>query len=573
MNSHVSSNSNEKTYRITSNCTIGSENITLFNNKEFHYEVKIAFNKTSVGRSDGIISGAKILCGNGNLNCPVVVKANLTYCNNSAIPPLNCSFNSTRTITFNDAKLHLQVKVIIKNISYTQENETLNFTVTAEFVKSLFPNSESRKVSLTNCSLAPTTPIPTTEPSTSISSYENSRKSNCLTDNIVAFKDKDIQYNIINYLDKSNKTEKVEFNNIANILCQNVTLNCPAVVIPTLVSCDSSISQTFDCPFNSTLTINFNETIRDLKIKIIIKNINRTQKNEALNFIGSTEFVKSLFSKLMPEKVLNLTNCSQQVPSVIPYSNGSFCTIGLQNRTLFTGNFQYEVRVAFNKSSQENSDRVINGTEIMCQKNDSYCPLVVKATLVKCFDNQKAISECLFNLRSTISSSGKNIDLEVTVRVSKVSDVLKNKTVNFTVSPKFVKTLLSEEKSEKALLTNCTQEEIQTTTTSSSKPSTSISTPTTAATTSATPGKKQKSKSSNGKIALVVLAFFILLGVAIIACYFKYKRKLSNRPAYYNDISLNDPLHTEIKFYKADGEDVEDNAEEEDDDDDVLPLI
>ena len=69
-----------------------------------------------------------------------------------------------------------------------------------------------------------------------------------------------------------------------------------------------------------------------------------------------------------------------------------------------------------------------------------------------------------------------------------------------------------------------------------------------------------------------MLAFLILLGVAIIACYFKYRKNLSNRPAYYNDISLNDPLHTEIKFYKADGGDVEDNAEEEDDDD-VLPLI
>ena len=83
--------------------------------------------------------------------------------------------------------------------------------------------------------------------------------------------------------------------------------------------------------------------------------------------------------------------------------------------------------------------------------------------------------------------------------------------------------------------------------------------------------EKKNSKSSNGKIALVILAIFILMGVGIIACYFKYRRKLSNRPAYYNDISLNDPLQAEIKFYKADGEDGEDNAEE--DDDDMLPLI
>ena len=92
-------------------------------------------------------------------------------------------------------------------------------------------------------------------------------------------------------------------------------------------------------------------------------------------------------------------------------------------------------------------------------------------------------------------------------------------------------------------------------------------------TVSATPGRKAKSNSSNGKIALVILAIFILMGVGIIACYYKYRKKLSNRPAYYNDISLNDPLHTEIKFYKADGEDTEDNVEEDDDDDDILPLI
>ena len=62
------------------------------------------------------------------------------------------------------------------------------------------------------------------------------------------------------------------------------------------------------------------------------------------------------------------------------------------------------------------------------------------------------------------------------------------------------------------------------------------------------------------------------MGVAIIACYYKHRKKLSNRPAYYNDISLSDPLHTEIKFYKADGGDAEDNVEE-DDDDEILPLI
>ena len=544
------------------NCTIGSENITLFNDTKIQYVVGIAFDKTSQENSGGIISGTNILCDNGNLNCPVVVKAALNNCNNSASPPFNCSFDSARTITFNMIKIHLQVKVIIKHISYAQKNETLSFTMNTEFVKSLFPKSESGKFNLTVCSLeaAPTA-------STSISSNEYSKRNFCLTDTKAHFENKGIQYQVTVDFDKSNKTENV--NNIANILCQNVSLHCPAVVLATLASCDSSTSQTFDCEFNSTLRIKFNETISDLQIKVIIKNINKTQKIEALNYTVSTEFVKRLLSNLMPEKV-NLTNCGPDAPSTTPkvspststatYSNENFCTIGLQNRTLIKGNFQYEVKVAFNKSSNGKSDGVINDTEILCQHTNSHCPVVVKATLITCFGNQEARSDCLFNLNRTISFSEKKFDLQVTVLVSNISDNQKNEAIDFTVSTKFVKKLFSESRSGKARLTNCKQEEIPTNTKSTSKSAT------------ATPEKKKNSKSSNGKIALVVLAFFILLGVAIIACYFKYRKNLSNRPAYYNDISLNDPLHTEIKFYKADGGDVEDNAEE-DDDDDVLPLI
>ena len=65
------------------------------------------------------------------------------------------------------------------------------------------------------------------------------------------------------------------------------------------------------------------------------------------------------------------------------------------------------------------------------------------------------------------------------------------------------------------------------------------------------------------RVVLIVLAVLIVLTVIVVGCYLKKRKRLSNQPAYYNDIALNDPLR-----YELDNE-----AEQEDDDDDELPLF
>ena len=71
------------------------------------------------------------------------------------------------------------------------------------------------------------------------------------------------------------------------------------------------------------------------------------------------------------------------------------------------------------------------------------------------------------------------------------------------------------------------------------------------------------SHSSNpAKTVLIILAVLIILSVLLVALYLKKKPRLSNQPAYYNDIALNDPLRYEIE-----------GEQQDDDDDDELPLF
>ena len=254
------------------------------------------------------------------------------------------------------------------------------------------------------------------------------------------------------------------------------------------------------------------------------------------------------------------------------------------------------VSLTFNEI-KKSASKLVSGN--LCPSIKVSYQVKVKIVLANCINSsnaQKPTVHCEFNSIQIISFDNKTIDLNgiisvntnITVNLERLNFVINSEylleTLNFTKNGENLKNLTSEI----VKFINCSLvniEETAATTTTTKKPTTkndvtkkpttnepTTKKPTTKKPTTKKPVKKTKSKSSNGKIALVILAIFILMGVGIIACYFKYRKKLSNGPAYYNDISLNDPLHTEIKFYKADGEDGEDNAEE-DDDDDVLPLI
>ena len=558
------------------NCTITSENIAIFTAEDFQYEVRVIFNKITKEPSDGVISGTNILCDNGNSNCPVVVKTSLANCSDDTGSTFDCSFNSNRTITFNKTKINFQIKVIIKKISDAQKNETLNFTMTAELVKSLFSEKKSGKVSFIYCAPETTSTTPVSTPRIN---YTYSNGNYCMIDNIALFKGKDIQYRIIVDFDKRIKTGNNEDITSGSILCDNDTSHCPVAVTATLVDCTSGTNQTFDCPINS-YAIEFKKTKIDLQIKVIIKNTSDIREYKALNFIVSNEFLKILFSKLKPGKA-SLTNCSLKVPiptlppaptADVPtqMSNESYCLIDSQNITLFN-DVQYQIIVDIDKKDKAESVGVIKSRIISCHNDSSLCLVVVKAKLANCDNNTRLTFDCLLNSTHTILINDTQIDLQK-VYIKNITGIQKNESFSFAVSIEFFKGLFSSEAFPRKInITKCSLEEIQTTVVPTPTTFITASFTVTATNTSATPGKKQKSKSSNGKIALVVVAFFILLGVAVIGCCFKYRKKLSNRPAYYNDISLNDPLHTEIKFYKADVEDVEDNVEE--DDDDVLPLI
>ena len=572
----------KQTGKSSSNCTVGSKNVALLNREDFQYEVNLAFNKKSQGNSKGVISGTEIWCDDGNLHCPVVVEATLVSGGNSTGSTCDstgstfpCSFNLNRTIRFDEAKMDLQIEVIIKNISDTQQNETLNFTLSTEFVKSLFFKNMPGKVNVTNCSLeatSPTTPI--VEVSISVYGDAYSNGSYCPIDNITLSQSKDIQYQVINDFDERNKAGNVRFLNGTNIFCSNGSSHFPIVAKLTRANCDEKSSPTVDCLFYSNHTSKCNETKIDLQIKVIIKNISDTQNHEALNFTLSTEFLKSLFLKNMPGKV-NVTNCSLEATSPTTpivevsvsvysdvYSNGSYCPI--DNITLSQSkDIQYQVINDFDERNKAGNVRFLNGTNIFCSNGSSHFPIVAKLTRANCDEKSSPTVDCLFYSNHTSKCNETKFDLQIKVIIKNISDTQNNEALNFTLNTEFVKSLFLKNMPGKVNVTNCSLK---------LTPATFTPTPFTTTSTSAIPGKKQKSKSSNGKIALVVLAFLILLCVAIIACYFKCKKKLSNQPAYYNDISLNDPLHTEIKFYKADGEDVEDNAEE-DDDDDILPLI
>ena len=251
------------------------------------------------------------------------------------------------------------------------------------------------------------------------------------------------------------------------------------------------------------------------------------------------------------------------------------------------------------KETKKSVTKLVSGKLCSSPSGNVSCQVKVEILLANCSNcsnTQKPTVHCEFNSIQIISFDNKTIDLNgiisvntnITVNLERLNFVINSEylleTLNFTKNGENLKNLTSEI----VKFINCSLvniEETAATTTTTKKPTTkndvtkkpttnepTTKKPTTKKPTTKKPVKKTKSKSSNGKIALVILAIFILMGVGIIACYFKYRKKLSNGPAYYNDISLNDPLHTEIKFYKADGEDGEDNAEE-DDDDDVLPLI
>ena len=283
---------------------------------------------------------------------------------------------------------------------------------------------------------------------------------------------------------------------------------------PVVVKATLTKCTLFDCSFNLTRSIKFDKTNIVLQINVTIKNISDTHENETYNFTLSAEFVKKLFHS-EPGKV-NLTYCSQ--------GGISTTTTSTPKPSISVSTF---TAVATTTSTPKLFAGVFNSTTAATTTSTP----------------KPSISVSTFTAVATTTSTPKLF-----------AGVFSSTTAATTTST--TKPSISVSTSTTAA-----------TTTSTPKPSTSVST-------AATPRKKQKSKSSNGKIALVILAFFILLGVAIIACYCKYRKKLSNRPAYYNDISLNDPLHTEIKFCKADADDAEENGEQDDDDDDdVLPLI
>lgn len=297
------------------------------------------------------------------------------------------------------------------------------------------------------------------------------------------------------------------------------------------------------------------------------------------------------------------------------------CTFDYNNESPLEDRVQSKVSLTFSKTEKKDSKPVL---EKLCPTGKSTRKAKVKIALVNCNVTQKQLIYCEFHSIQIINYDNKtNVDGNVVINTSIHLNLEMLKTLNFTtyrkyltasapqivelVSCSIVKIAAPASSTDTAATTAPAISTATPTTTSSTTTTTTTTTPTTTANTTATAtttttrpttttnstattttttttpttttnstatttlGRKAKSKSSNGKIALVILAIFILMGVAIIACYYKYRKKLSNRPAYYNDISLNDPLHTEIKFYKADGEDAEDNVEE--DDDDILPLI
>ena len=287
------------------------------------------------------------------------------------------------------------------------------------------------------------------------------------------------------------------------------------------------------------------------------------------------------------------------------------CTFGFNTKLPSEGKAQptysSNILVTFNETQKKDIKLLPKN---FCCKGKLICQVKVKIALANC-RNTLTSTICEFNSTQIISLDNKKIDCNGSVLI-KPNVTINLKTLTFTNNSEYLAKLVPVT----VKLVNCSLKKIETPTSDTTTTQTSNATTTTTTNTTTTPntttapGKVEststtststrtkptvtnvtntttaeatttttatanttttKSKSSNGKIALVILAIFILLGVAIITCYYKYRKKLSNRPAYYNDISLNDPLHTEIKFYKADGEDAEDGAE--DDDDDILPLI
>ena len=156
-------------------------------------------------------------------------------------------------------------------------------------------------------------------------------------------------------------------------------------------------------------------------------------------------------------------------------------------------------------------------------------------------------------------------------------------TTTQTATTKLVTTITTPEHgggigtSSEATTTPLTTTESKTSETATLKPVTTITTPehgggngtsseatTTPLTTTKVTNKKHEGHSKPAKIVLLVLAVLIIVVVLGVYLYFRKKRRLSDQPAYYNDIALNDPLRSEL-----------DNEDErnEDDDDDELPLF
>jgi len=67
--------------------------------------------------------------------------------------------------------------------------------------------------------------------------------------------------------------------------------------------------------------------------------------------------------------------------------------------------------------------------------------------------------------------------------------------------------------------------------------------------------------SSKGKTVLIIFATLMLVIIIGIAIFCRRKKRLSNQPAYYNDIAINDPLRYEL------------NSADEMEDGDELPLF
>ena len=179
----------------------------------------------------------------------------------------------------------------------------------------------------------------------------------------------------------------------------------------------------------------------------------------------------------------------------------------------------------------------------------------------------------------TVSCVNKSIYFDGNIKNWKCSSstpsltILPTPSSSLTTSPTSSITLTVHPTSSITLTTHPTSSTSQKTTKLSSSPTLTTKTTEPIATSSATsatvtahvtsmsPSPKitsNKRSHSAPKAALLVLAVVILLTLVVVAIYFKRKKRLSNQPAYYNDIAINDPLHCEMDDELADDVDDDD---------------